>query len=68
MQAGIAAGEHYDPDHKKSHKGPKGVGHKGNLPALESKSGDINQDGGHSHPSHARESRAHQAVAPLIET
>jgi Cu-Zn family superoxide dismutase len=43
MQAGIAAGEHYDPDHKKSHKGPKGVGHKGDLPALESKSSDINQ-------------------------
>jgi Cu-Zn family superoxide dismutase len=42
-QAGIAAGEHYDPEHKKSHKGPKGKGHKGDLPALESKQGAINQ-------------------------
>ena len=43
MQAGMAAGEHYDPEHKKSHKGPEGQGHKGDLPALESKSDDINQ-------------------------
>jgi len=43
MQAGIAAGEHYDPDHKKSHKGPQGMGHKGDLPALESKSEAIDQ-------------------------
>jgi Cu-Zn family superoxide dismutase len=43
MQAGIAAGEHYDPEHKKSHKGPQGVGHKGDLPALESKSEAVNQ-------------------------
>ena len=43
MEAGMAAGEHYDPEHKKSHKGPGGVGHKGDLPALESKAGDINQ-------------------------
>jgi Cu-Zn family superoxide dismutase len=34
MTAGIAAGEHYDPEGKKSHKGPKGAGHKGDLPAL----------------------------------
>jgi superoxide dismutase, Cu-Zn family len=34
MTAGIAAGEHYDPDNTKSHKGPKGKGHKGDLPAL----------------------------------
>ena len=34
MTAGIAAGEHYDPDGKKSHKGPEGIGHKGDLPAL----------------------------------
>ncbi len=34
MTAGIAAGEHYDPDRKKSHKGPEGIGHKGDLPAL----------------------------------
>jgi superoxide dismutase, Cu-Zn family len=42
-QAGMAAGEHYDPEHKKSHKGPKGPGHKGDLPALESKQGAIDQ-------------------------
>ena len=34
MTAGIAAGEHFDPDNKKSHKGPKGGGHKGDLPVL----------------------------------
>jgi Cu-Zn family superoxide dismutase len=34
MQAGIAAGEHYDPDKMGTHKGPKGAGHKGDLPAL----------------------------------
>jgi Cu-Zn family superoxide dismutase len=34
MTAGIAAGEHYDPEAKKSHKGPKGAGHKGDLPLL----------------------------------
>ena len=34
MTAGVAAGEHYDPDGKKSHKGPKGSGHKGDLPVL----------------------------------
>ena len=34
MTAGIAAGEHYDPEGKKSHKGPSGVGHKGDLPLL----------------------------------
>lgn len=34
MMAGVAAGEHYDPDARKSHKGPKGAGHKGDLPAL----------------------------------
>jgi superoxide dismutase, Cu-Zn family len=43
MQAGIAAGEHYDPDHKKSHKGPQEMGHKGDLPVLESKSEAIDQ-------------------------
>jgi superoxide dismutase, Cu-Zn family len=42
-QAGMAAGEHYDPEHKKSHKGPKGKGHKGDLPALQSKKGVIDQ-------------------------
>jgi Cu-Zn family superoxide dismutase len=39
----MAAGEHYDPEHNKSHKGPKGKGHKGDLPALDSKQGAINQ-------------------------
>ena len=34
MTAGVAAGEHYDPDGAKSHKGPKGGGHRGDLPAL----------------------------------
>jgi superoxide dismutase, Cu-Zn family len=34
MAAGVAAGEHFDPDGKKSHKGPKGAGHKGDLPLL----------------------------------
>ena len=34
MTAGVAAGEHYDPEGKKSHKGPRGAGHKGDLPAL----------------------------------
>ena len=34
MTAGIAAGEHYDPEGRKSHKGPKGAGHKGDLPTL----------------------------------
>jgi Cu-Zn family superoxide dismutase len=39
MQAGIAAGDHYDPDHSKTHKGPKGQGHKGDLPALKADAG-----------------------------
>jgi superoxide dismutase, Cu-Zn family len=34
MTAGVAAGEHYDPEGKKSHKGPTGAGHKGDLPVL----------------------------------
>jgi Cu-Zn family superoxide dismutase len=34
MTAGVAAGEHYDPAGTKSHKGPKGQGHKGDLPVL----------------------------------
>jgi superoxide dismutase, Cu-Zn family len=44
MAAGVAAGEHYDPDAKKSHKGPKGAGHKGDLPALDANAkGEVNQ-------------------------
>ena len=35
MTAGEAAGPHFDPDGKKSHKGPKGMGHKGDLPVLQ---------------------------------
>src|SRR5262245_38079501 len=34
MVAGFAAGPHYDPGGTKSHKGPKGDGHKGDLPLL----------------------------------
>ena len=44
MTAGVAAGEHYDPDAKKSHKGPKASGHKGDLPALNATAkGDVKQ-------------------------
>ena len=43
MTAGVAAGEHYDPDAKKSHKGPKGAGHKGDLPVLTGTAKGINQ-------------------------
>jgi Cu-Zn family superoxide dismutase len=34
MTAGEGAGSHYDPDHAKSHKGPEGQGHRGDLPML----------------------------------
>lgn len=34
MVAGMAAGPHYDPEGHKSHQGPEGSGHKGDLPAL----------------------------------
>jgi Cu-Zn family superoxide dismutase len=43
MAAGIAAGEHYDPDGHKSHKGPKGQGHKGDLPLLKGNASGIEQ-------------------------
>jgi len=33
-EPGGAAGAHYDPESKKSHQGPQGDGHKGDLPAL----------------------------------
>lgn len=33
-EAGLAAGEHYDPASTGSHKGPDGGGHKGDLPKL----------------------------------
>ncbi len=34
MSPAEAAGPHYDPDDAKTHKGPKGEGHRGDLPAL----------------------------------
>jgi superoxide dismutase, Cu-Zn family len=43
MTAGVAAGEHYDPENKKSHKGPKGKKHRGDLPALNATAKGINQ-------------------------
>lgn len=33
-QAALAAGPHFDPLQTKTHKGPEGAGHKGDLPAL----------------------------------
>jgi superoxide dismutase, Cu-Zn family len=43
MEAGIAAGGHYDPEGHKSHKGPKGKGHKGDLPLLNGTTSGIEQ-------------------------
>jgi Cu-Zn family superoxide dismutase len=43
MEAGIAAGEHYDPEGHKSHKGPQGKGHKGDLPLLKGTASGIEQ-------------------------
>jgi Cu-Zn family superoxide dismutase len=43
MQAGGAAGGHYDPAGTKTHKGPKGVGHKGDLPVLTANAKGINE-------------------------
>jgi Cu-Zn family superoxide dismutase len=43
MEAGIAAGEHYDPEGHKSHKGPKGKGHKGDLPLLKGNAAGVEQ-------------------------
>ncbi|MEQ1755225.1 MAG: superoxide dismutase [Cu-Zn] SodC [Micropepsaceae bacterium] len=40
VQAGIAAGSHYDPAATGRHAGPMGDGHKGDLPVLE-----VDQDG-----------------------
>lgn len=34
MVAGLAAGGHYDPDKSGRHEGPKGKGHRGDLPPL----------------------------------
>jgi superoxide dismutase, Cu-Zn family len=41
-QAALAAGPHYDPSASKSHKGPGGSGHMGDLPLLKSADGSIN--------------------------
>ena len=43
MEAGLAAGQHYDPEGHKSHKGPKGKGHKGDLPLLKGNASGIEQ-------------------------
>ncbi|MGE0769201.1 MAG: superoxide dismutase family protein [Hyphomicrobiaceae bacterium] len=43
MIAGLAAGAHYDPHGTKSHKGPSGAGHQGDLPLLEASSDGIAQ-------------------------
>lgn len=43
MQAGIAAGEHYDPEATKEHEGPAGDGHKGDLPKLDGTAAGIDQ-------------------------
>lgn len=43
MAAGLAAGNHYDPDGAKSHKGPNGAGHKGDTPKLSATDDGIDQ-------------------------
>ena len=43
MTAANAAGPHYDPRGAKSHKGPDGAGHEGDLPKLMAKAGKIEQ-------------------------
>jgi superoxide dismutase, Cu-Zn family len=42
-EPGGAAGAHYDPEGKKSHAGPQGAGHKGDLPALTANATGINE-------------------------
>ncbi len=42
-QAGLAAGPHYDPKATKSHKGPGGAGHAGDLPKLTATGGKVDQ-------------------------
>jgi Cu-Zn family superoxide dismutase len=42
-EAGGAAGAHYDPEGKRSHKGPQGAGHKGDLPVLTANATGINE-------------------------
>lgn len=43
LEPGGAAGAHYDPEGKKSHKGPQGAGHKGDLPVLTSVGTAVNE-------------------------
>jgi Cu-Zn family superoxide dismutase len=43
MEPAGAAGSHYDPDGKKSHKGPQGAGHRGDLPALTADANGVKQ-------------------------
>ena len=43
MEPGGAAGPHYDPEGKKSHKGPEAAGHRGDLPVLIAKANGVNQ-------------------------
>jgi Cu-Zn family superoxide dismutase len=43
VEAGLAAGSHYDPHTTKSHKGPDGGGHEGDLPKLTAAGGKIEQ-------------------------
>jgi superoxide dismutase, Cu-Zn family len=43
VEPGGAAGAHYDPAGKKSHKGPQGAGHKGDLPALTASAAGVNE-------------------------
>jgi superoxide dismutase, Cu-Zn family len=43
LEPGGAAGAHYDPEGKKSHKGPQGAGHKGDLPALTANGTGVNE-------------------------
>jgi Cu-Zn family superoxide dismutase len=42
-EPGGAAGGHYDPEAKKSHQGPQGAGHKGDLPVLTADTTGINE-------------------------
>jgi superoxide dismutase, Cu-Zn family len=42
-EAGGAAGAHYDPEGNKSHAGPQGGGHKGDLPALTADATGVNE-------------------------
>lgn len=43
MAAANAAGPHFDPEATKSHKGPDGAGHEGDLPKLVAKEGKISE-------------------------